>query len=115
MCKFLFVFFQAIFETSGRTYKVGSTKDLMYYAAGTSIDWSYGKLDIPYSYMVELRDKKNRFLLPPHDILDTAVEIYNGIVELMRFVDKKSEGTLQILCQHQITVSLILNDKPNFS
>lgn len=65
----------------------------MYYASGTSIDWSYGEMDIPYSYMLELRDKENRFLLPAHDILDTSEEIYSGLRELMKFVDKKSEGT----------------------
>lgn len=91
------VIFQAIFETSGRTYKVGSTKDLMYFAAGTSCDWSYGDQDIPYSYMVELRDKKNRFLLPASDILDTAGEIYNGLVELVRFTDRKSTGSSEFL------------------
>ncbi|XP_026321656.1 uncharacterized protein LOC113231549 [Hyposmocoma kahamanoa] len=89
---------KAIFETHGRTYKVGSTKDLMYYAAGTSIDWSYGELDIPFSYMVELRDKENRFLLPAHGILDTSEEIYNGLIELMKYVDLKSAVSSAVNC-----------------
>lgn len=88
------VFFpQAINKTSGRIYKVGSTKDLMYYAAGTSIDWSYGVANIPYSYMVELRDKKNRFLLPTEEILETSKEIFNGVLSLMKFVDKRNKST----------------------
>ncbi|XP_026321193.1 carboxypeptidase B-like isoform X3 [Hyposmocoma kahamanoa] len=84
---------KAINKTSGRIYKVGSTKDLMYYAAGTSIDWSYGVANIPYSYMVELRDKKNRFLLPAEEILETSLEIFNGVLNLMKFVDKRNKGT----------------------
>lgn len=84
---------QAINKTSGRIYKVGSTKDLMYYAAGTSIDWSYGVANIPYSYMVELRDKKNKFLLPTEEILETSEEVFNGVLSLMKFVDKRNKGT----------------------
>lgn len=72
---------------------MGSTKDLMYYAAGTSIDWSYGVANIPYSYMLELRDKKNRFILPTEEILETSVEVFNGVLSLMKFVDKRNKGT----------------------
>ncbi|KAH9630248.1 hypothetical protein HF086_012433 [Spodoptera exigua] len=84
---------KAIFNKSGRTYKVGSTKDLMYYAAGTSVDWSYAVANIPYSYMVELRGKTHKFLLPKEEIISTATEIFNGIERLMEFVDKRCTGT----------------------
>nr|XP_013189735.1 unnamed protein product [Amyelois transitella] len=84
---------KAIYETNGHTYKVGSTKDLMYFAAGTSTDWSYAVANIPYSYMVELRGKKHRFLLPKDEILSTAVEVLNGVLRLMEFVDRRCRGT----------------------
>ncbi|CAH1639214.1 unnamed protein product [Spodoptera littoralis] len=89
---------KAIFNTSGRTYKVGSTKDLMYYAAGTSIDWSYAVTNIPYSYMVELRGKTHRFLLPKEEIISTGTEVLNGVLRLMDFVDRRCTGTQSCVC-----------------
>lgn len=85
--------FQAIHQVNGHTYKVGSTKDLMYYAAGTSIDWSYAVTNIPYSYMIELRGKTHRFLLPKEEIITTCVEVLNGVYRLMDFVDRRCKGT----------------------
>ncbi|XP_045451565.1 carboxypeptidase B-like [Melitaea cinxia] len=89
---------KAIFDTSGHTYKVGSTKDLMYYAAGTSIDWSYAVASIPYSYMIELRGKTHRFLLPKEEIISTAKETMSGITRLMDFVDKRCRSTQSCVC-----------------
>ncbi|XP_028172435.1 carboxypeptidase B-like [Ostrinia furnacalis] len=80
---------KAIYETNGRMYKVGNFKDLMYYACGTSIDWSYGVARIPFSYLVELRSKEHRFLLPKEQILDCCREVLNGIKALAQFVDTK--------------------------
>ncbi|CAB3234166.1 unnamed protein product [Arctia plantaginis] len=77
---------KGIYEISRHTYKVGSTKDVMYYAAGTSIDWSYGVANIPFSYMLELRGKEHRFLLPSECILTTATEVLNGVLNLLCFV-----------------------------
>lgn len=81
--------FQAIFETTGRMYKVGNFKDIMYYASGTSIDWSYGTARIPFSYLVELRSKQDRFLLPREEIIVCCKEILNGVKALVEFSDKK--------------------------
>ncbi|KAM3965859.1 carboxypeptidase B-like [Aphomia sociella] len=89
---------KAIHETNGNTYKVGSTKDLMYFAAGTSTDWSYAVASIPYSYMVELRGKKHRFLLPKEEIVSTSVEIFNGVLRLMDFVDGRCRSTQSCVC-----------------
>ncbi|KAM3965857.1 carboxypeptidase B [Aphomia sociella] len=80
---------KAIYETSGRTYKVGNFKDLMYYACGTSIDWSYGTAHIPFSYLIELRSRQHRFLLPKDEIQDCCKEVLNGVKALANFVDKK--------------------------
>nr|XP_034834978.1 carboxypeptidase A1-like [Maniola hyperantus] len=89
---------KAIFENSNRTYKVGSTKDLMYFAAGTSIDWSYAVANIPYSYMIELRGKKHRFLLPKEEIVSTACEVVTGVLRLMDFVDRKCRSLHSCAC-----------------
>lgn len=71
-------------------YKVGNFKDIMYYASGTSIDWSYGTARIPFSYLVELRSKQNKFLLPRDEILICCKEILNGVKALIEFADKRS-------------------------
>ncbi|XP_072945149.1 carboxypeptidase B-like isoform X2 [Epargyreus clarus] len=80
---------KAIYETNGRMYKVGNFKDLMYYACGTSIDWSYGTAHIPYTYLIELRSKEHKFLLPREEILDCCKEVLNGVKALAEYVDKK--------------------------
>ncbi|KOB73600.1 Molting fluid carboxypeptidase A, partial [Operophtera brumata] len=66
---------KAIYETSGRMYKVGNFKDIMYYACGTSIDWSYGTARIPFSYLVELRSKQSGFCLPKPEIIECCEEV----------------------------------------
>ncbi|XP_063625628.1 uncharacterized protein LOC134797337 [Cydia splendana] len=86
---------RAIHAVNGRTYKVGSTKDIMYYSAGTSVDWSYGCAKIPYSYMIELPSKQHRFLLPKDRIIPTAKEVFCGVIELMQFIDRKCKGMAQ--------------------
>lgn len=106
---------QGIYEVSRHTYKVGSTKDIMYYSAGTSIDWSYGVAKIPFSYMLELRGKEHRFLLPSECILTTATEVLNGVLNLLRFVcsnacmnhDSCSCPTWKKLAYHKINRSTI--------
>lgn len=70
----------------------------MYYASGTSIDWSYAVTNIPYSYMIELRGKTHRFLLPKEEIISTSTEILNGVLRLMDFVDRRCTGTQSCVC-----------------
>ncbi|PZC76032.1 carboxypeptidase B isoform X1 [Helicoverpa armigera] len=79
---------RAIHEATGKTYRVGSTKDLTYYACGTSIDWSYSIAKIPYSYMIELRSKKHKFRLPKEEILENCKEIWSAVKDLMDYVDQ---------------------------
>ncbi|XP_052743548.1 carboxypeptidase B-like [Bicyclus anynana] len=80
---------KAIFDVNGRMYKVGNFKDIMYPASGTSIDWSYGTARIPFSYLIELRSKQHKFLLPKEEILDCCKEVYAGVKALALFVDRK--------------------------
>ncbi|XP_073952836.1 carboxypeptidase B-like isoform X1 [Choristoneura fumiferana] len=78
---------KAIYETSGNTYKVGISRDVMYGASGTSNDWSYGAAKIPFCYLLELRSKKHRFKVPQEEIEETGNEILKGVMALMEFVD----------------------------
>ncbi|KAJ0174573.1 hypothetical protein K1T71_009681 [Dendrolimus kikuchii] len=79
---------RAIYDSTGMIYKVGSTKDLTYFACGTSTDWSYGIAKIPYSFMIELRSRRHKFRLPKDQIIETCVEIWNGVRSLMDYVDQ---------------------------
>ncbi|KAG7312142.1 hypothetical protein JYU34_001603 [Plutella xylostella] len=81
---------KAIEQTSGRLYKVGAFKDIMYRAEGTSIDWSYGTAFIPFSYLIELRSKQHKFLLPNDEIEETCKEILSGVLALAEHVDKQT-------------------------
>ncbi|XP_073961547.1 carboxypeptidase B-like [Choristoneura fumiferana] len=87
---------KAMYATSGRMYKVGNFKDLMYSACGTSIDWSYGTARIPFSYLVELRSKEYRFLLPKEEITDCCKETLSGVMALADFVDKQKCTTCNV-------------------
>lgn len=62
----------------------------MYYASGNSVDWSYGEAKIRFSYMIELRDKKYRFLLPTDQIVATCKEVMQGIFKLLEFINTES-------------------------
>ncbi|KAJ8970944.1 hypothetical protein NQ317_008291 [Molorchus minor] len=44
----------AIYAINGTTYRIGSTANLLYYAAGTSIDWAKGVAGIDLAYTLEL-------------------------------------------------------------
>ncbi|KAL0871311.1 hypothetical protein ABMA27_005056 [Loxostege sticticalis] len=87
---------KAIHEASGNTYKVGISRDIMYGAAGTSNDWSYGEAGIPFCYLIELRSRKHKFKLPQEEIEETGKEILNCVKALMEFVDKYPMDKLKI-------------------
>lgn len=78
-----------MFEATGRMYKVGNFKDIMYYAPGTSIDWSYGVARIPFSYLIELRSRVHRFVLPKDEIAECCREALAGIFALCEFADTR--------------------------
>ena len=49
-------------------------------ASGTTLDHAYTSEGILYAYLLELRDTgEYGFLLPPTQILETAIETWNGI------------------------------------
>ncbi|XP_063365518.1 uncharacterized protein LOC134654051 [Cydia amplana] len=78
---------KAIYGSNGNIYKVGISRDVMYGAAGTSCDWSYGQAKIPFCYLLELRSKKHKFRLPQIEIEETGKEILSCVMALMKFVD----------------------------
>ncbi|EDO26042.1 predicted protein, partial [Nematostella vectensis] len=70
----------AIRQTYGTAYRYGSSSNIIYKNSGGSKDYTYGHLNIKYSFALELRDTgRYGFLLPPGQILPTAIETFNGI------------------------------------
>jgi len=64
----------------GTTYKHGPIATVIYEAAGSSVDWAHSKLDIKYSYALELRDRgQHGFMLPPNQIEPTVKETWSGL------------------------------------
>ena len=54
-----------------------------------SADYVHDKLNVPYSFVVELRDRGAKgFLLPPDQIEDTAEEAFAGIMAGITCIDK---------------------------
>ncbi|XP_023937150.2 carboxypeptidase B-like [Bicyclus anynana] len=94
---------KAIHDTNGNTYKVGVSRDVMYGAAGTSNDWSYGVAGIPYCYLIELRSKKHKFMLPKDEIEETGNEILNCVKALMEFIDGKERVSIADNCKDDST------------
>lgn len=101
---------QAIYRATGRIYKVGTFRDTIYCAAGTSLDWSYGSAKIPFSYLIELRKGGKRFILPETQILDACKEATVATESLMKFVDESRKREL-----NQGIVVIQASKKPYFS
>ncbi|ODM96080.1 Carboxypeptidase A2 [Orchesella cincta] len=61
-------------------YTVGNAGAILYLSSGSSRDWAKGEGGFKWVYTIELRDTgRYGFLLPPDQILDTAIETWSGI------------------------------------
>ena len=76
----------AILDTHGKNYTVGQSREVVGYAAGgTTEDYAYDGLNVPLTWVIELRDTGDwGFLLPPNQIKPTAEEMTNAFIELGR-------------------------------
>jgi len=75
------VFVNEISQPYGTYYQAGPPWKFLYNAAGGSIDWTYGKLGVIYSYAPELRDRGNKgFMLPASEIYPTGKETSAAII-----------------------------------
>ena len=74
----------AIHDTHGVQYTVGQSRDVVGYSCGgTTADYGYDDLKIPYTMTFELRDTGTYgFLLPADQIEPTAEEIINSLIAL---------------------------------
>jgi len=76
----------AILATHGVNYQVGQSRDVVGYSCGgTTADYSYDGLNIPFTMTYELRDTgRYGFLLPPDQIQPTAEEVINSMVAMRK-------------------------------
>lgn len=80
---------KAIEQTHGTVYKVGPSANILYTASGTASDWAYEKAGIKYSYTIELRDTGTYgFLLPRTQIVPTGEETFNGLLAMIKQMEK---------------------------
>ncbi|ODM98456.1 Carboxypeptidase B [Orchesella cincta] len=69
----------ALYAVHGTKYRVGSIRETLYTASGTSSDW-FKSIGVDYSYAIELRDYGLfGFLLPAYQIIPTSEEVWAGI------------------------------------
>jgi hypothetical protein len=59
----------AIKATHGKVYGYGPSAKVIYVASGGADDWTYGALNVTWSYSVELRDTGKLALSPPAEIV----------------------------------------------
>ncbi|XP_070578453.1 carboxypeptidase B-like [Ptychodera flava] len=77
---------EAIKSVHNKTYVYGAGSSVLYATAGSSKDWGYGVMGVPYSYTVELRDTgEYGFVLPEDQILPTCQEMYAGLKAALQF------------------------------
>ncbi|CAF0913797.1 unnamed protein product [Rotaria sp. Silwood1] len=85
---------------SKRTYEIGGIADVLYIATGSTVDWAYDDLKIPYSYTIELPPSRTEssvgFVLPPDQAPGVCHETYVGmkafLVEVKKGVTGASTG-----------------------
>ncbi|KAG8180367.1 hypothetical protein JTE90_014246 [Oedothorax gibbosus] len=71
----------ALAKRYGTQYKIGTIANIIYEAAGSSVDYAYEKFGIKMAYALELRDEgRFGFFLPQQLILPTCEETYDGLV-----------------------------------
>jgi len=77
----------ALLSKYGTIYRIGSSTNVLYSAAGGSDDHAKGRYNIKYSYTLELRDQGYwGFQLPNSQILPTAMETWDGLVAFANYL-----------------------------
>jgi len=78
------VFSDGIKKINGKRFKAGQPSRILYSVGGGSMDWTYEKLGVIYSYAPEMRPTQYEpwgFRLPTRFIRPSETEFVNGILE----------------------------------
>ncbi|CAF0866452.1 unnamed protein product [Didymodactylos carnosus] len=79
---------QALAAVFGTKYVHGNIGATIYVASGGTVDWTYGKANVLFSYAVELRDTgEYGFLLPENQIIPSGQETLAGCLALLKYVE----------------------------
>ncbi|KAF8363368.1 hypothetical protein PRIPAC_90291 [Pristionchus pacificus] len=76
----------------GTKYQFGTGPEIIYGFAGGSTDWATEKINVKYSYTIELRPLYtafNGFVMRPSELVPTARETWNGVRVVMDEVIKE--------------------------
>lgn len=77
----------ALKNVNGVRFRVGNVCRIIYQASGGSLDWTYDKGNVKYSYAVELRDTgRYGFMLPADQIVPSGKETLAAVVALNQFI-----------------------------
>ncbi|OXA37503.1 Carboxypeptidase B [Folsomia candida] len=78
---------QALEAVNGTKYIVGTPPKIIYPCAGTSTDWARAVANVKFTFTYELRDTgKDKFLLPPNQIIPSGKETWAGVVAMVQGV-----------------------------
>jgi len=73
----------------GTEYRYGPTSTTISRAAGISLDYVYGTLNITYPFLFELRDKgRYGFVLPKEQIVPSALETFDAVKVILEEAKK---------------------------
>jgi len=79
------VFAKGVYQVNRKTFKPGQPSRILYSAGGGSMDWTYEKLGIVYSYGPELRPgynyPGNGFIMSSLQIEPSGLEFTNGLLD----------------------------------
>ncbi|XP_072231718.1 carboxypeptidase O [Leuresthes tenuis] len=80
----------AIHKVHGKSYRVGTSPDILYPNSGSSRDWAR-MLGIPLTYTFELRDNGTfGFMLPEDQIQPTCEEAFSGALHIITYAHDKT-------------------------
>ncbi|CAF3176435.1 unnamed protein product [Rotaria socialis] len=81
---------------SGRTYAIGSVAQLLYIASGSTIDWAYDDLKIPFANTVELPpiSASPGFVLPPSEAPGVCHETYVGMKAFLAAIKQELQSSM---------------------
>jgi hypothetical protein len=86
----------AITAVNNRRYAVGSVARLLYIASGSTVDWAYDVLKIPFTYTIELPPTQNEaatgFVLPVALAPGVCIETYAGMKVFLSGVKNEVTG-----------------------
>eukprot|EP00211_Chloroparvula_japonica_P006490 CAMPEP_0119119066 /NCGR_PEP_ID=MMETSP1310-20130426/721_1 /TAXON_ID=464262 /ORGANISM="Genus nov. species nov., Strain RCC2339" /LENGTH=424 /DNA_ID=CAMNT_0007108479 /DNA_START=103 /DNA_END=1377 /DNA_ORIENTATION=+ len=80
----------ALASVFGTEFDVGNTYRIIYEASGGSNDYTYGDVDVIYSFAIELRDTgEYGFLLPAEQIIPSGLEFFQAIMAMTEYFVKQ--------------------------